>query len=148
MKDRVLVVDDSPQDRMVAAGNLEASGYEVVSLGSGDEALKFLASDRVDLIILDVLMSGMGGFELCKRIRTMPTLAGVPVMFPTGSSMRTSRAIGRAVVTAWAWCSAGSPPRRTAGGSGSSRCSPPAQRSACAARSRSCQDRRGWPDAG
>ncbi|CAN5822038.1 hybrid sensor histidine kinase/response regulator [soil metagenome] len=83
MKDRVLVVDDSPQNRMVAVGNLESVGYEVIALASGEEALTFLGSDRVDLIILDVLMPGMGGFELCKRIRTMPALNGVPVMFLT-----------------------------------------------------------------
>ncbi len=83
MKDRVLVVDDSAPNRMVAVGHLEAAGYEVVALGSGAEALQFLASDRVDLIILDVLMPGMGGFEVCRRLRLMPALTGVPVMFLT-----------------------------------------------------------------
>lgn len=83
MKDRVLVVDDSPQNRLVAVGHLEAAGYEVVGVGSGDEALAYLRANRTDLVILDVLMPGMGGFEVCKRIRAMPPLAGVPVMFLT-----------------------------------------------------------------
>ena len=83
MKDRVLVVDDSPQNRMVAVGHLEAAGYEVAAVQSGDEALAYLRANRIDLVILDVLMPGMGGFEVCKRIRAMPQLAGVPVMFLT-----------------------------------------------------------------
>ena len=83
MKDRVLVVDDSPQNRLVAVGHLEAAGYEVVGVGSGDEALAYLKSNRVDLVILDVLMPVMSGFEVCKRIRAMPQLSGVPVMFLT-----------------------------------------------------------------
>src|SRR3954463_5279673 len=83
MKDRVLVVDDSPQNRMVAVGHLEAAGYEVAALGSGEEALAHVASNRVDLIILDVLMPGMGGFEVCKRLRANKLIDGVPIMFLT-----------------------------------------------------------------
>lgn len=83
MKDRVLVVDDSSQNRMVAVGHLEAAGYEVAAVASGEEALAHLATERTDLIILDVLMPGFGGFETCRRIRAMPKLAAVPVMFLT-----------------------------------------------------------------
>lgn len=83
MKDRVLVVDDSPQNRLVAVGHLEAAGYDVAAVGSGDEALAHLRANRVDLVVLDVLMPGMSGFEVCKRIRAMPQLGNVPVMFLT-----------------------------------------------------------------
>lgn len=83
MKDRVLVVDDSPPNRLVAVGHLEAAGYEVSAVSSGEEALDFLATERTDLIVLDVLMPGIGGFETCRRIRALPALAGVPVMFLT-----------------------------------------------------------------
>ena len=83
MKDSVLVVDDSPQNRMVAVGHLEAAGYSVTAVGSGEEALAHLAANRTDLVVLDILMPGMGGFEVCKRIRAIPELAGVPVMFLT-----------------------------------------------------------------
>lgn len=83
MKDRVLVVDDSPQNRMVAVGHLEAAGYEVVAATGGEEALAYLRANRVDLVVLDVLMPGMGGFEVCKRLRALPALADLPVMFMT-----------------------------------------------------------------
>lgn len=84
MKDRVLVVDDSPQNRMVAVGHLEAAGYEVRAVESGELALADLAANpRTDLVVLDVLMPGLGGFETCRRIRNMPAVADVPVMFLT-----------------------------------------------------------------
>ena len=83
MKDRVLVVDDSPQNRMVAVGHLEAAGYEVDAVETGEEALAYLADNRSDLILLDVLMPGIGGFETCRRIKAMPQATGVPVLFLT-----------------------------------------------------------------
>lgn len=83
MSDRVLVVDDSPQNRLVAVGHLEAAGYDVAAVGSGEEALAYVAANRVDLVVLDVLMPGMGGFEVCKRLRALPAFRDVPVMFLT-----------------------------------------------------------------
>ncbi|HUS33373.1 MAG TPA: hybrid sensor histidine kinase/response regulator [Kofleriaceae bacterium] len=82
-KERVLVVDDSPQNRLVATGHLEAAGFEVVAVGSGEEALDVLGKDRIDLVVLDVLMPGLGGFETCRRIRATPAMADVPVLFLT-----------------------------------------------------------------
>lgn len=83
MKDRVLVVDDSPQNRLVAVGHLEAAGYQVDAVETGEEALAYLASNRTDLIVLDILMPGIGGFECCRRIKAMPQAQGVPVLFLT-----------------------------------------------------------------
>jgi signal transduction histidine kinase len=82
-KERVLVVDDSPQNRLVATGHLESAGYEVLTASSGEEALERLAVDTVDLVILDVLMPGLGGFATCKRIRASPPTADLPVLFLT-----------------------------------------------------------------
>ncbi|MDX2087390.1 MAG: hybrid sensor histidine kinase/response regulator [Kofleriaceae bacterium] len=83
MKDRLLVVDDSPQNRLVAVGHLEAAGYHVDAVESGEAALAYLADHRTDLIVLDVLMPGIGGFECCRRIKAMPQTSGVPVLFLT-----------------------------------------------------------------
>src|SRR5712691_10269772 len=91
-KERVLVVDDSPQNRLVATGHLESAGYEVMSVGSGEEALELLAKERVDLIVLDVLMPGMGGFESCRRVRATPALAEIPVLFLTALGDREATA--------------------------------------------------------
>jgi len=91
-KERVLVVDDSPQNRLVATGHLESAGYEVVSVGSGEDALALLANEKVDLIVLDVLMPGMGGFECCRRIRQTPAIAEIPVLFLTALGDREATA--------------------------------------------------------
>ncbi len=80
---RVLVVDDQPQNRLVAAGHLEIAGYDVATAGTGEEALSRVVSLRPDLIVLDVLMPGIGGFEACRRIRAMPEVADTPILFLT-----------------------------------------------------------------
>lgn len=89
---RVLVVDDSPQNRLVATGHLEAAGYEVLNAGSGEEALEMLATEAVELVVLDVLMPGLGGFETCRRIRTTPAIADMPVLFLTALGDREATA--------------------------------------------------------
>ncbi|MCW5801722.1 MAG: hybrid sensor histidine kinase/response regulator [Deltaproteobacteria bacterium] len=83
MTEHVLVVDDSPQNRMVAVGHLEVAGYRVTSVASGEEALAALALERPDLVLLDVVMPGIGGYETCRRIRATPELADLPVLFLT-----------------------------------------------------------------
>ncbi len=90
--ERVMVVDDSPQNRMVASGHLESAGYEVISVESGEEALGVLAAQRIDLVVLDVLMPGLGGFETCRRIRSTPEIAQTPVLFLTALGDREATA--------------------------------------------------------
>ena len=79
----VLVVDDNLQNREVAEGNLIGAGYAVIQAEGGAEALALLTARRPDLVLLDVLMPGMDGYETCRRLRAMPALAHVPVVFLT-----------------------------------------------------------------
>jgi two-component system sensor histidine kinase/response regulator len=79
----VLVVDDNFQNREVAEGHLVGAGYQAVQAESGEEALARLATERPDLILLDVLMPGLDGFETCRRIRALPGGADIPVLFLT-----------------------------------------------------------------
>jgi two-component system, OmpR family, KDP operon response regulator KdpE len=65
----ILVVDDEPQIRRVMRTTLTSSGYAITEARSGEEALERLRETRPDLILLDVNMPGMGGFEACKEIR-------------------------------------------------------------------------------
>ncbi|MBI5083189.1 MAG: response regulator transcription factor [Acidobacteria bacterium] len=64
-----MVVDDEPQIRRVLRTTLTANGYEVFDARSGEEALEALRVNRVELILLDVNMPGMGGLEACREIR-------------------------------------------------------------------------------
>ena len=69
MKYKILIVDDEPEIRNFLRLYLEYEGYEVTEAGNGDEALKALGSGDVSLVLLDVMMPGMDGFHVLKRIR-------------------------------------------------------------------------------
>lgn len=65
----ILVVDDEPQIRRVLRATLSSNGYEVIEARNGEEAIATVIRDRPDLILLDANMPGMGGFEVCSKIR-------------------------------------------------------------------------------
>jgi two-component system KDP operon response regulator KdpE len=67
---RILIVDDDPQIRRVLRTALVAQSYEVVDARNGEEALEKLRDEKVDLIILDMNMPGMGGLETCRSVRS------------------------------------------------------------------------------
>lgn len=77
----VLVVDDQEPNVRLVCGFLIEEGYEVIPADSGKQALERLASRVPDLILLDVLMPDMDGFEVCRRIRQQPECTFVPVIF-------------------------------------------------------------------
>jgi two-component system, sensor histidine kinase and response regulator len=79
----VLVVDDNLQNREVAEGHLVGAGYAVIQAEGGAEGLALLTARRPDLVLLDVLMPGMDGYETCRRIRVLPEVGDVPVLFLT-----------------------------------------------------------------
>lgn len=77
----VLVVDDEVRNIQVVGALLLRHGHEVIAAGSGREALAKLESVHPDLILLDVMMPGMTGFEFCLKLRENPELRDVPVIF-------------------------------------------------------------------
>ena len=68
-KIQVLVVDDEPRYLKLVRYNLEAAGYEVITAASGEEALSLVAGKSPDLIILDIRLPGIDGYEVCAKIR-------------------------------------------------------------------------------
>ena len=83
-RNRVLLVDDDPVFLEVLKGTLEEQ-YEVVVVESGSAAMEYLSQTmRVDMIILDIVMPEMDGYELMEKIKTLPVCADVPVIFLTG----------------------------------------------------------------
>ncbi len=79
----ILLVDDDQIERLVGREYFESIGFDVCDLASGDDCVRHAAAMRPDLIILDVLMPGMDGFEACRRIRSDPDLAHTPVLMAT-----------------------------------------------------------------
>ncbi|MGH7416825.1 MAG: response regulator, partial [Candidatus Rokuibacteriota bacterium] len=80
---RVLVVDDTPVNLKLLADLLAAKGYAVVTATSGAEALVKVEADAADLVLLDVMMPGMSGYEVCRKIRENPATAMLPVVMVT-----------------------------------------------------------------
>jgi class 3 adenylate cyclase len=81
----ILVVDDQPQNLRLLDAVLSPRGYRVISAGSGAAALAALDEGAVDLVLLDIVMPGMDGYEVCKRIRDNDATAFLPVVMITAS---------------------------------------------------------------
>ena len=74
----ILVVDDNPTDLRVLVDYLHESGYRTLVANSGERALAQLERIQPDLILLDVMMPGIDGFETCRRIKNVPTATDIP----------------------------------------------------------------------
>lgn len=83
MTARVLVVDDMPANVKLLEARLTAEYFEVLTASGGQEALDILAGERVDVVLLDVMMPGMDGFEACRRIKADPKTHHIPVIMVT-----------------------------------------------------------------
>ncbi len=91
---KVLVVDDHPSSRMTAVALLSVEGYEVLEADSGPVALERVLESNPDLILLDVMMPGMDGFEVCRRLKENEHTRLIPVVFITALNDRRSRIMG------------------------------------------------------
>jgi excisionase family DNA binding protein len=80
----ILVVDDDPRLREYLRVNLEMEGYEVVEAGSADEGLAALDEEPPDLILLDVMMPGVDGWQMLSRVRERHGLGSIPVVMFSG----------------------------------------------------------------
>jgi adenylate cyclase len=91
---RILVVDDGALNVKLLADLLAAKGYRVSTATSGREALAVLASERPELVLLDVMMPGMSGYDVCREIRADPAHAMLPVVLVTALDPAEERARG------------------------------------------------------
>jgi adenylate cyclase len=80
---RILVVDDRPEGRKLLALRLQHEGHVVRQAEDGAQALALAAAEPPDLVLLDVLMPGLDGFEVCRRLRAMATMRAVPIVMVT-----------------------------------------------------------------
>lgn len=79
----ILIVDDDWMNREVLQAHLESAGYRVLTANSGLVALELAAANEVDLVLLDVRMPGMDGYEVCIHLRNNERTAAVPVLLIT-----------------------------------------------------------------
>jgi DNA-binding response OmpR family regulator len=83
---RILIVDDQPQNVDVLQDRLEGQGYEILTATAGEAALTIAIEKQPDLILLDVLMPGMDGIEVCRRLKADRSLPFMPVIMVTAKS--------------------------------------------------------------
>ncbi|MFN9667678.1 MAG: sensor histidine kinase [Pseudanabaena sp.] len=81
--DRLLIVDDVPDNLFLVRTILEEEGYEIIAASNGYEALKIIESDPIDLVLLDVMMPLMDGYEVTRRIRAIKDLPFIPILLIT-----------------------------------------------------------------
>jgi len=90
----VLVVDDEESIVELVQLHLRKEGYQVETAGSGEEALQVLRSAPVDLIILDLMLPGINGLEVCRRMKTAEATSAIPVLMLTARSDETDIVVG------------------------------------------------------
>jgi CheY-like chemotaxis protein len=88
---KIIVADDERALRLLVAGTLEIGDYTILETDNGIDALDMAIKEKPDLIVLDVMMPGMTGYEVCKHIKTNPELMHIKVLILTAKGQQTDR---------------------------------------------------------
>jgi DNA-binding response OmpR family regulator len=86
MAGKILIADDSPNIREILKMSLETDGYTVVLAEDGEQALAMVSEEKPDLVIIDVMMPKVNGFQVCRRVKTERSTHDVPVIMLTAKS--------------------------------------------------------------
>ncbi len=90
----ILIIDDSPTDVRVFTTLLERAGHRVAAVSTAEEGIERVRADMPDLVIMDVIMPGMNGFQATRTLTRDPVTAAVPIVMITTKSMETDRVWG------------------------------------------------------
>ena len=90
----ILIVDDSPTDVKVLSGMLERAGHQVSSAASAEAGIDLARAQRPDLVLMDVIMPGMNGFQATRSLSRDPVTSEIPVIIVTTKGMETDRVWG------------------------------------------------------
>ncbi len=91
---KVLVVDDSPTDAHLLTQMLSKHGYSVTTATSGEEGIQKAKSEKPDLILMDIVMPGMNGFQATRSINKDPQTASIPIIVCSSKAQETDKAWG------------------------------------------------------
>ena len=92
---KVLIVDDQGSTILTLRFQVNHAGFDIITASSGDEALKIIATDRPDLIMLDVMMPRLTGFDVCRRLKDDPSTKEIPVFIVTSLHGDADNAVAR-----------------------------------------------------
>lgn len=90
----ILIVDDSPTETHVLKGIVENGGYAVITAASGESGVKEARQSKPDLILMDVVMPGLNGFQATRQLSRSPETAEIPIIMVTTKGQDTDRAWG------------------------------------------------------
>jgi len=90
----VLIVDDSPTEQHVLSQVLEKNGFETLVASDGEEAINIAVSNHPDLILMDVVMPGMNGFQATRQLSRNPETSAIPVVMVTSKDQESDRVWG------------------------------------------------------
>jgi DNA-binding response OmpR family regulator len=93
----VLVADDDPDIRDLVVFKLEQAGHRVIAVGDGSAALRSVREHMPDIAVLDIMMPGMSGIDVCRQLRADPVTAEIPVIFLTARAQEADVEAGFAV---------------------------------------------------
>ncbi len=91
VKKRVLVVDDSPTDRQLVTMLLQKQGYEVTTAADGEEALQKIAAERPPLIVLDIILPKMNGYQVLRQLKATPETRDIKVILLSSKNQQSDR---------------------------------------------------------
>ncbi|MBK9470462.1 MAG: response regulator [Gammaproteobacteria bacterium] len=91
---RILVVDDSPTENFKISGVLKRHGHEVLAAESGEQALQVARDSQPDLILMDIVMPGLNGFQATRQLTRDPATSAIPVVMLTAKSQEADRIWG------------------------------------------------------
>ena len=91
---KILFIEDEPDQIMMISLRLAKNGYEVVSAKDGEEGLRKVLTEKPDLILLDIRMTGIDGLEVCRRLKKDSNTSDIPIIFISGASDSEERVEG------------------------------------------------------
>ena len=91
---KILIVDDSPTELHVLTGHLATAGYQTLTAESGEEGLEVAKAEQPDLVLMDVVMPGLNGFQATRKLSRDPATAHIPVIIVTTKDQDTDREWG------------------------------------------------------
>ncbi len=94
MGNKILIVDDEPDIVDLVSYNLKKDGFRVTTASDGEQALNKIRKDRFDLVVLDLMLPGIQGVELCRIIRNDPKTSNTPIIMLTAKGEEVDRVIG------------------------------------------------------
>ena len=86
-KKKILFIEDEPDQIMMISLRLKKNDYDVISSLDGEEGIKIAVKEKPDLILVDVIMPGIDGFEVCRRLRKHPVTGRIPIISTTAAGM-------------------------------------------------------------